>query len=210
LFEFENVFNLDLNHGFKFKSAAKIFQKHFHILLSAQNHFQPTTPCSPPPFSISFLLFFLSHGPTDLWPIQPKRPVIAHFPPPSSSGQIPELLPTPFSVQPPPHRASPLPTSSRATSTSFQWVTPPVSLPGVVPLLVTDGLNGAPLSHQRPPPSRSFLSSPGPRKGIVSTPSLHLVQFSHKLAPSALHSLSHRGHKVIVTSFPMSAQIPLS
>jgi hypothetical protein len=47
LFEFENVFDLNLNLSFKFKSAAKIFQKHFHFLLAAQNSFWPTTPCSP-------------------------------------------------------------------------------------------------------------------------------------------------------------------
>jgi hypothetical protein len=58
LFEFKNVFDLDLNLGFKFKTAAKIFQKHFHFLLAAQNSFRPTTPCSPPIlFSFSFILF---------------------------------------------------------------------------------------------------------------------------------------------------------
>jgi hypothetical protein len=61
LFKFENVFDLDLNHGFKFKSTAKIFQKHFHFLLAAQNHFRPTTPCSPPVlFLFSLILFAAS------------------------------------------------------------------------------------------------------------------------------------------------------
>jgi hypothetical protein len=57
LFEFENVFDLDLNLGFQFKSAAKIFQKHFHFLLAAQNRFRPTTPCSPPILFSIFLDF---------------------------------------------------------------------------------------------------------------------------------------------------------
>jgi hypothetical protein len=61
LFEFENVFDLDLNLGFKFKSAAKIFQKHFHFLLAAQNRFRPTTPCSPP-ILFSFFLISFSAG----------------------------------------------------------------------------------------------------------------------------------------------------
>jgi hypothetical protein len=62
LFEFENVFNLDLNLGFKFKSAAKIFQKHFHFLVAAQNSFRLTTPCSPP-ILFSFSLILFSAGP---------------------------------------------------------------------------------------------------------------------------------------------------
>jgi hypothetical protein len=68
LFEFENVFDLDLNLGFKFKSAAKIFQKYFYFLLVAQKYFRPTTPCSPPVlFSFSLIFFatrpvsFLAH-----------------------------------------------------------------------------------------------------------------------------------------------------
>jgi hypothetical protein len=62
LFEFENVFDLDLNIGIKFKSAAKIFQKHFHSLLAAQNSLWPTTPCSPP-ILFSFSLILFSAGP---------------------------------------------------------------------------------------------------------------------------------------------------
>jgi hypothetical protein len=50
LFEFKNVFDLDLNLGFKFNSAAKIFQKRFHFLWEAQNRFQPSPRCSLPPF----------------------------------------------------------------------------------------------------------------------------------------------------------------
>jgi hypothetical protein len=50
LFEFENLFDFDLNLGFKFNSAAKIFQKHFHFLWAAQNRFRPNPRCSPPPF----------------------------------------------------------------------------------------------------------------------------------------------------------------
>jgi hypothetical protein len=55
LFEFENVYYLDLNLGIKFNSVAKIFQKHFHFLLAAQNRFWPTTPSSPPPHSLASL-----------------------------------------------------------------------------------------------------------------------------------------------------------
>jgi hypothetical protein len=62
LFEFENVFDLDLNLDFKFKSLAKIFQEHFHFLLAAQNHFWPTTPRSPP-ILFSFSLILFSAGP---------------------------------------------------------------------------------------------------------------------------------------------------
>jgi hypothetical protein len=80
-FEFKNVFDLDLNLGFKFKSAAKIFQKHFHVLLAAQNRFWPTTPCSPPVlFSFSLILF--SAGPVSFSAqcAQPTR-LLAQFQP---------------------------------------------------------------------------------------------------------------------------------
>jgi hypothetical protein len=65
LFEFENVFDLDSNLGFKFKSAAKIFEKHFHFLLTGQNHFQRTTPSSPPPHSPASLAQPPRSGPSD-------------------------------------------------------------------------------------------------------------------------------------------------
>jgi hypothetical protein len=66
LFEFEIVFDLDLNLDFKFKSAAKIFQKHFHFLLAAQNRFRPMFPSSPSAtsgfFSFSSLASPLGHA----------------------------------------------------------------------------------------------------------------------------------------------------
>jgi hypothetical protein len=57
VFEFKARFDLDLKLGFKFNSAAKVFQKHFHFLfrsptpIMAQFTFSPTTSC----FLFSFL-----------------------------------------------------------------------------------------------------------------------------------------------------------
>jgi hypothetical protein len=65
LFEFKNVFDLDLNLGFKFKSAAKIFEKHFSFslgspkLLSAQSAMQPASFPLPIPRRPSKGLAFL-------------------------------------------------------------------------------------------------------------------------------------------------------
>jgi hypothetical protein len=88
LFEFENVFDLDLNLGFKFKSTGKIFLKHFHFLLAAQNCFRPTTPCSPP-ILFSFSLILFSAGPVSfsVQRAQPTRLLARfwHAPLPSSS-----------------------------------------------------------------------------------------------------------------------------
>jgi hypothetical protein len=88
LFEFENVFDLDLNLGFKFKAATKIFQKHFHFLLAAQNNFRPTTHCSPPIlFSFSLILFSANLVSFSAQHAQPTR-LLARFRPaplPSSS-----------------------------------------------------------------------------------------------------------------------------
>jgi hypothetical protein len=80
--------DLDLNLGFKFKSAAKMFQKYFHFLLATQNRFRPSTPCSPPILFL-FSLIFLVAGPVSFSAqcAQPTR-LLAQFRPallPSSS-----------------------------------------------------------------------------------------------------------------------------
>jgi hypothetical protein len=98
LLEFENVFDLDLNLSFKFKSAAKIFQKHFHFLLPAQNSFRPTTPCSPP-ILFSFSLILFSAGPVSFLAqrAQPTR-LLSRFRPtplPSSSFGHPAAVAVP-------------------------------------------------------------------------------------------------------------------
>jgi hypothetical protein len=108
LFEFENVFDLDLNLHFKFKSTAKIFQKYVHFLLAPQNHFRPTTPCSPPVlFSSSLILFvadpvsFLAQraSPLSFWtnsgppPYRLPPSVIKPPPPPTPSVTAMPLVP---------------------------------------------------------------------------------------------------------------------
>jgi hypothetical protein len=101
LFKFENVFDLDLNLHFKFKSAAKIFQNHFHFLLAAQNSFRPTTLCSPPIlFSFSFILFFTGLVSFSAQRAQPTR-LLARFRP------LPYRLPPSVIQQPPPSRLEP-------------------------------------------------------------------------------------------------------
>jgi hypothetical protein len=104
LFEFENVFDLHLNLGFKFKSAAKIFQKHLHFLLVPQNSFQPTTPCSPPIlFSFSLILFSASPVSFSAQRAQPTR-LLARFQPaplPSSSFGHPAATTVPVGTAAP-------------------------------------------------------------------------------------------------------------
>jgi hypothetical protein len=105
LFEFENVFDLDLNLHFKFKSTAKIFQKYFHFLLAPQNHFRPTTPCSPPVlFSSSLILFvadpvsFLAQraSPLSFWTNAPPTPSVTAMPlvPRASGSRIASHTPS--------------------------------------------------------------------------------------------------------------------
>jgi hypothetical protein len=43
LFEFENIWDLNLNRGFKFNSAAKVFQKHSYFLSQPKFPFGPIT-----------------------------------------------------------------------------------------------------------------------------------------------------------------------
>jgi hypothetical protein len=71
LFEFENVFDLDLNLDFKFKSAAKIFQKHFHFLMAAQNRFRPVFPSSPICYSRLLFIFPALPAHLGMWPTRP-------------------------------------------------------------------------------------------------------------------------------------------
>jgi hypothetical protein len=69
LFEFENLFDLNFNFGFNFKTAEKKFKKNiFLIFFSAHFSFRPRFPCSPVRFPL-FLLFLFSCR-----PISPSSP----------------------------------------------------------------------------------------------------------------------------------------
>jgi hypothetical protein len=89
LFEFENIWDLNLNRGFKFNSAAKVFQKHSYFLSSpnfplAQLLWQPI---------FSFVLNFLTwpnQGPVHHRPNSLRRPTPAWS---SPSSAAPLLLP---------------------------------------------------------------------------------------------------------------------
>jgi hypothetical protein len=57
LFEFESVFDLDSNLGFKFKICCKEIVKLFSIFTVAQNCFRPDLPWQPNPDSTPFPVF---------------------------------------------------------------------------------------------------------------------------------------------------------
>jgi hypothetical protein len=92
LFEFENVFDFYLNLGFKFTYADKIFEKHLHFLLAAQNSFRPTTPCSPPIlFSFSLILFSVGPVSFSAQRTQPTRRLARFRPAPLPSSSFGHL-----------------------------------------------------------------------------------------------------------------------
>jgi hypothetical protein len=74
LFEFENVFDLDLNLGFKFKSAAKIFQKHFSFSLTSKKSLLAQFTMQPASFPLP-----IPHRPSkaSAFLIDPASPGIA-------------------------------------------------------------------------------------------------------------------------------------
>jgi hypothetical protein len=89
LFEFENLFDLNFNFGFKFKTVEKKFQKHFlHILLSPFS-ISTQVPLHPVRFPL-FLLFLFS-----CQPISPSSASGPVGPPghPAQLGPLPLLLP---------------------------------------------------------------------------------------------------------------------
>jgi hypothetical protein len=98
LFEFENIFDLDLNHGFKFISAAKELQNKFYYPGQPKKVFSPIhRPAHHPLTGLalhSMFMFFVvglvAFGPSDL-----ASPPAAHFPfhPPPSKQRCCRLVP---------------------------------------------------------------------------------------------------------------------
>jgi hypothetical protein len=81
LFEFENIFDLNLNLWIQIKNLQqRNFQTISIFFQAAQTPFQPVSPSSPPRFSFSFLLiFFHVAPPRPNWPVaQPG--ITAHHP----------------------------------------------------------------------------------------------------------------------------------
>jgi hypothetical protein len=115
LFEFENVFDLDLNLGFKFKSAAKIFQKHFSFSLGSPKSFSAHNSLQPTHFIFIFLDFI--H----------RWPNFVFGPAPSPLGFWPDFGPLfyrlpPSVIKPPPPPIPSVATVPPVPCTSGRWI----------------------------------------------------------------------------------------
>jgi hypothetical protein len=172
LFEFENVFDFDLNPGFKFKTAAKIFQKHFYFLLAAQNSFRPTTPCSTP-ILFSFSLILFSAGPVSFSAqrAHPTQLLAPFWPAPLLSSSFGHLAVAAVPVgtvvpcalgsclsSPAQH---PLPSRGKVKHHHHPFISPTPCFPSPFPR----PLEMAPLTAAGPAPSTAHLPVSGAIKG---------------------------------------------
>jgi hypothetical protein len=127
----KNIFDLDLNPGFKSNYAAKELQNNLYFPGQPKNVFSPIhCPARQPlagPDLLNLFMFFtagpLAFGPSDL-----ASPLAAHFPLSSSSRQA-ALPPSCASGQPPPRRTAPVSLlcneeASRPTALCLPWKRP--------------------------------------------------------------------------------------